>query len=228
MPEMVERLVKLQKTVSGIQQRTVERTADIKLQIVENIIEETVEVSQVQCSGKAVDTFVGMQRQVLVIQTVQKNMEVSAMQFMDKVVDSLVVAQRQIHLNRNVQDAMEIPQLQHTDQVVDVHVVVLVAQVPRVYVVVETVEIPQLPFVEKIVVIAEIQTVQGPQTSESLNTTKNYEVTVAGKIDHETVVRNVVQNIELDSCIDDFSSVDSERSGHQDCEILFHAGKQSP
>ena len=33
----------------------------------------------------------------------------------------------------------------------------------------ETVEIPQLPFDEKIVVVPGIQTVHGPQTSESLN-----------------------------------------------------------
>ena len=42
-------------------------------------------------------------------------------------------------------------------------------QVPQVQVVPETVEIPKLPFDEKIVVIPEIQTVQGPETSESLN-----------------------------------------------------------
>ena len=58
--------------------------------------------------------------------------------------------------------------------------VVLVAQVPRV-----PVEIPQSLFVEKTVMIPEIQTVQGPRTSESLSG----EITVAGKIDHETVVR---------------------------------------
>ena len=41
-------------------------------------------------------------------------------------------------------------------------------------------------------------------------------------------MRNVVRNIELDSFTDDFSSVHSKASGHQDCEELFHAGKQSP
>ena len=81
--EMVEQLVKLPKTVSkdGVQQRTVERIADIpapqvveelvgvfKLQIVEKIDEKTVEVSQAQFLGKAVDTSVGMQRQVPTIQ----------------------------------------------------------------------------------------------------------------------------------------------------------------
>ena len=43
------------------------------------------------------------------------------------------------------------------------------------------------------------------------------EITVAGKLHHETVVRGVMSNIELDSSIDDFSSVDSRRLSHQDC-----------
>ena len=35
-------------------------------------------------------------------------------------------------------------------------------------------------------------------------------------------------NIEFDSSIDDFSSVDSRRLSHQDCKGLFQVGKQSP
>ena len=35
-------------------------------------------------------------------------------------------------------------------------------------------------------------------------------------------------NIGIDSFIDDLSSVDSKGSSHQDCEGLFHVGKQSP
>ena len=54
------------------------------------------------------------------------------------------------------------------------------------------------------------------------------EITVAGKLHHETVVRGVMSNIEFDSSIDDFSSVDSRRLNHQDCEGLFQVGKQSP
>ena len=37
-----------------------------------------------------------------------------------------------------------------------------------------------------------------------------------------------MSNIEFDSSIDDFSSVDSRRLNHQDCEGLFQVGKQSP
>ena len=68
--------------------------------------------------------------------------------------------------------------------------------------------------------IPEIQTEQSPQTSESLST----EGAVAEKIDHETVVQNVMPNIGLDSFIDDLSSVGSKGLNHQDCEVLFHAG----
>ena len=48
------------------------------------------------------------------------------------------------------------------------------------------------------------------------------------KIDHETVVRNVVQNIGIGSFIDDLSSVDSKGLIYQDCEVLIHVNKQSP
>ena len=111
---------------------------------------------------------------------VTKHIDAPPLQFTEKVVDIPVVAQRQVHANRHVQKTIQIPQLQHTDQVVDVPVVV-VAQVPQVHVVMKTVEtsrvqivaqtteIPQLPFVEKIEMIPEIETVQGPQTSESLS-----------------------------------------------------------
>ena len=47
------------------------------------------------------------------------------------------------------------------------------------------------------------------------------EITIAGKCHHETVVRNVVPNIGLDSFMDDFNSADSK------CEVLFHVNKQS-
>ena len=91
-----------------------------------------------------------------------------------------------------------IPQLRQTDQVIDVPVV-LVMQVPWVRVVAETAEIPQLLFVKKIGVIP-----------ESLSD-----------------VRGVVQNSGIDSFIDDLSSVGSQGSNRQDCQVLSHVGKQS-
>ena len=54
------------------------------------------------------------------------------------------------------------------------------------------------------------------------------EITVAGKCHHETVVRNVVPNIGLDSFMDDLNSADSKRLTCKDCEVLFHVNKQSP
>ena len=53
------------------------------------------------------------------------------------------------------------------------------------------------------------------------------EITVAGKCQHETVVRNVVPNIGLDSFMDDLNSADSKRLTCKDCEVLFHVNKQS-
>ena len=108
------------------------------------------------------------------------------MQFTDKVVDIPVVAQRRIRMNRKVQKTIEISHFQYTDDVVDVPVV-LVVLVPQVRVVAETTEIPQLPFVKKIGVIRE--------TAEIRQLLSD--------------VQGVVQNIGIDSFIDDFSSVDS-------------------
>jgi len=54
------------------------------------------------------------------------------------------------------------------------------------------------------------------------------EITVAGKIDYETVVRGVVKNIGFDSFTDDLSSVDSKGLNYQDCEVLVRINKQSP
>ena len=133
------------------------------------------------------------------------------MQAADKVSDVPVALVVLVPLVQVVAKTVEIPQL------------LLVAQVPHVQVVEKTVEIPQLPFDEKIVVIPGIQKVQGPQTSESLSG----EITVAVKIDHETVMRGVAQNIQIDPFMDDFSSVDSKELNHQYCEVPSHVGKQS-
>merc|ERR1712064_134355 len=54
------------------------------------------------------------------------------------------------------------------------------------------------------------------------------EITVAGKIDYDTVVRGVVKNIGFDSFIDDLSSVDSKGLNYQNCEVLVRINKQSP
>ena len=124
-------------------------------------------------------------------------------------------------MDQNVQKTMEIPQ----DKLIRWSMSLLCwsLQVPVVRVVAKTVEIPKSLFVEKTVVIPGIQTVQGPQTAESLSP----EITVAGKTDHEIVVKNVVPNIEIDSYIDDLSTVDSNGSSHPDCEGPSHVGKQS-
>merc|ERR1719392_445409 len=54
------------------------------------------------------------------------------------------------------------------------------------------------------------------------------EITVAGKIDYETVVRGVVAKIGFDSYVDDLSSVDSKGLSDKTCEVLVRINKQSP
>ena len=52
------------------------------------------------------------------------------------------------------------------------------------------------------------------------------EITVAGTLHHETDVRGVIQNIGIDSLINDLSSVGDQGSNRRDCEVLFHVNKQ--
>ena len=52
------------------------------------------------------------------------------------------------------------------------------------------------------------------------------EITVAGKLRHETDVRGIARNIGIDSFIDDLSKVDNKEFHYQDCEVLFHVNKQ--
>ena len=143
------------------------------------------------------DMLVGIQRQILVAQTMQETMEVLLLQFSDKVVDIPVVAQRQISTVHIEMKTAETPQLQIPDDVIDVPAVSVVqvqvvekttkiqqlqdadkvvnvsvlsvVQAPLAQVMAKTVQTPQLLFREKIVVIPRIQMIQGPQTSESLN-----------------------------------------------------------
>ena len=253
-PEMVEQLVTLPKTVSQnrTQQQTEEQVINAPVpQVVEELLEvskvfsqyrvqqrfggQIVEPPSISLAGKIdevpvsetqektqqvanthaqhVVNTVKVEKPKIIKQTMQKpviqekinqmtkHIDVPQLEFTDKVVDIPVVTQGQVHVNRNVQKTIEIHQLQCTDDVVDVPVVSVV-QAPLVHVVAETAEIPQLPLSKKIVAI------QG--------------------IDHETVMRDVVQNTGFDSFIDDLSSAESKGLSYQDCEVLFHVNKQSP
>ena len=53
------------------------------------------------------------------------------------------------------------------------------------------------------------------------------EITVAEKMDHETVVRVVAQDVQMDSFIDDLSSIASKRLSHPDCGRPFHVDSTS-
>ena len=213
-----------------------------------SIAEKIVEGPVTQTQGKTQQVL--NTRVQHVVDTV-KTVEVPLLQFTDKVVDILVVALRQIPKLQHAEQVVDVPAVlvaqvplvQVVDRTAEIPQLLSDVQVPHMQVEDRTAEhsccrtcrfhrctsrwrqfeIPHLPLVEKIVMIPEIQMVQGPQTSESLSG----ETTVAGKIDHETVVRGVAQNIQIVSFMDDFSSVDSEGLNHQDCEVPSHVGKQS-
>ena len=181
----------------------------------EKINQETkpVEIPQVQFLNKADDKFVVVQRQVSTAQTVQKTMEVPLLQLTDEVANIPVVAQRQICVNQEVQKTIGDFQLQYADQVVDVPVVSVVQ-------VSDAVTDACLTCDAKCKVACE--------TCVKDNTfTVTGEITVAGKTNHETIVRGIVPNIGFESLIDDLSSVDNKRLNYQDCEVLFRVNKQS-
>ena len=162
-------------------------------------MEQTDETPDISLAEKIVERLVtqtqGKTQQVVNtrvqhVVNAEKTIEIPQLKFADLVVDVFAVSVVQVPHVQVVERTVEIPQ-----QLSDV-------QVSQLQVVTETVEIPQSLFVEKTVMIPDIQTVQGPRTSESLNG----EITVAVKIDHETVVQNVAPKLGLDSFIDDLSS----------------------
>ena len=178
-----------------------------------NQVTKHIKISQVQFLDKADDMLVDVQRQIPVAQTMQKTMEVPLLQFTDKVANIPVVAQRQICVNQEVQKTIEDFQLQYTDQMVDVPVVSVV-QVSDV--------------VTDACFTCDAKCKVACETCVKDNMfTVTGEITVAGKTNHETIVRGVVPNIGFESLIDDLSSVDSKRLNYQDCEVLFRVNKQS-
>ena len=53
------------------------------------------------------------------------------------------------------------------------------------------------------------------------------EITVVGKLLHETFMRGVEKTSEL-TFINDSNRVNNKGLQYQDCEVLFHVNKQSP
>ena len=146
--------------------------------------------------------------EIPVLQIVEKTVETPEilLQFTEVVVDTPVVAQRQIPIVvQTVQTSMEIPQLQITDKVIDVPVVSVDAC---------------------LTCDAKCKVACETCVKDNMSTVTG-EVTVAGKTNHETIVRGVVPNIGFESLIDDLSSVDSKGKNNQDCEVLFGVNKQS-
>ena len=167
------------------------------------------------------------------IDQVTKHVEIP--QFTDKVVDVPVVAQKQISMTLTVQKNIEISQLQVDDKMVDVPVM-LVVLVPQVRIVKKTVGDSQLQIVEKTIENPETQISDACLTCDAKckvaceTCVKDNmfmvtgEMSVAGKRHRETAVRGIAQNAEIDSFIDNLSSVGSQwlnrgskqRKQHQD------------
>ena len=205
------------------------------------IIKQTVQKSIIQEKTRHVE--------IPVLQIVKKTVEIpgTLLQFTDKVVDPVVV-QRQIPIVVwTVQKTTDIPQLQCIDKVIDVPVG-LVAQVPLVRVVTETAELlsdVQVPLVRVVTETAELLSdVQVPRVRVVAETAEISqlacetcvkdniimiagEINVAGKCHHETVVRGVARDIQMDSFIDDLSSIASKGLSHHDCGRPFHVDNTS-
>ena len=232
-PEAVEELAEVSKVFSQdrIQERTVEQTIPA-IPLAEKIIELPV-IQTEEKMQRGVNTHVQhvvnavevekseiiegtVQRKKPIIQEkinqVTKRVEIPELQFTDKVVDNPVVAQRQISME-TVQKSMEIPQLQITDKVIDVPVVSVVQVSDAV---------PDACFTCDATCKVACETC----VKDNMFTVTG-EITVAGKTNHETIVRGVVPNIGFESLIDDSSSVDSKGLNYQDCEVLFRVNKQS-
>ena len=166
-PKLVKETVQRKKPI--IQEKINQVTKHVEVPQVQ-VMAETAEIPQAKFLDKAGDMLVGIQRHVLMAQTVQKTVEVSPLQFTDKVSDIPVEAPRQIsQMVQNVQKTIETQQLQCIDKVIDVPVV-SVAQAPHVQIAEKTAEIPLLQIVKKTVETPEVQMVRCTQTSESPGT----------------------------------------------------------
>ena len=166
-PQAVEEPAEVSRVFSqdGIQQRVMEQTTPAT-SFVEKIVEMPITQKAQQVANTLVQhdvNTVEVERPQIIKQTwqkpliqekinqVTKHVEVPLVQCLNKVDEIPVVAQRQILMVQTVQKTMEIPQLQCIDEAID-----------------DFVEISQLQAAEKIVETRETQTIQGIQTSESL------------------------------------------------------------
>ena len=104
-PEMVEQLVKLPKTVPR-------RNPDSAVQTI-------MEVPLLQSINKVVDSPVAVQRKVHVNQNVQKTVEDIQLQYTDGMVDAPVVLVVQIPQVQVVAETIEIPRLRIDDKIID-------------------------------------------------------------------------------------------------------------
>ena len=91
--------------------------------LMEETMQKTVDVPQIQFIDRAVDVPVFMQRQVPIVQKVQKIEEVPQAQSTDNVMDVPMDMQREVPAVQVVQKTVKAPQTQSIDRVVDTPVV---------------------------------------------------------------------------------------------------------
>ena len=165
------------------------------------------------------------QKQIPIDQTVQQTVETPQLQYIDDMIDVPVVSVVQVPRVWVVKRTIEDSQFEIDEKTVENP-----ETVPQMQVVEKTTEIPRFrvaellkfntskPGDEQISFKVFVDRMKEGQN----NMVKTAgEITVAGKCHHETVVRNVMANIGLDSFMDDLNSTDSK------CEVLFHVNKQS-
>ena len=158
--------------------RTPEKTQQVANTIVQHAV-NTVEVERPKIIKQTGQKTIIQEK----INQVTKHVEVPQVQFLNKVDEMLVGVQRQIPMVQTAQKTMEIPQLQCIGEAIDDPVV----QVSRVQVIERTVGIPQLQIVEKTAEDPQTQTIQGTQTSESLDNASFHQVAQAETVEVDMI-----------------------------------------
>ena len=150
------------------------------------------------------------------VEHVVNTFEVEMPKIIKQTMQKLVIQEKINQMTKHI----DVPPLQFTDKIVDIPVVAQ-RQVHVHRKIQKTIEISQSQYTDdQVVDVPVVLVVQSPLVHVVAETAEIPQLL--------SDVRGVVQNIRIDSFIDEFSSVDSRRLSHQDCEGLFHVGKQSP
>ena len=201
-------------SLDRVQQSSVEQT--VETPDITTLAEKIIEMPVTQFTDKVVDIPFLAQRQISMVQTVQKSVEIPQLQHCDEVIDVHVVSVVQVPRVWVVKRTIEDPQFEIDEKTVENP-----ETVPQMQVVEKTTEIPRFR-------VAELLKFNTSKPGDEQISFKVFvdrmkegqnnmvkaagEITVAGKCHHETVVRNVVPNIGVDSFMDDLNSVSRQQT----------------